>query len=98
MSNFRDVWGGFVIMVYCCILGLVLALAGGMVIDRLYTGLDNMDWFDDADPDWSGDDWGDLHATLNLYYWFCMAIPLVGVACFVKSVLARQGYDQYLNQ
>lgn len=98
MSNFRDVWGGFVIMVFCCLLGLVLAFAGGMVIDHLYSGLDNLNWYDDADPDWTGNDWGDMNAALNVYYWFCMLIPVTGVACFVKTIIARQGYDQYLYQ
>jgi len=98
MSNWRDVWGGFVIMIYFCLFGLILAFAGGMVIDHLYTGLDNQDWFDDADPDWTGGDWGTLNSALNLWYFTCMVFPLVGVACFVKSVIARQGYDQYLYQ
>ena len=98
MSNFSDIWGGFVIMIACCLIGLVMALVGGLVLDNVYGNLDDQNWFDNADPDWTGDDWGNLMNTMNLYYGLCFLWPIVGFAAFIKTVIARQGYDQYLYQ
>ncbi len=97
MSNFRDLWGGFVIMVVACFMGLVMALVGGMVLDNVFTGVDDLGWFDEYGNTWDSD-WGNMFSLVNLYYFLCALFPIVGIACFVKTVIARQGYDEYLGQ
>lgn len=98
MSNFRDIWGGFIIMVACCIFGLIMALVGGIILDETFGHLDSLGWFDNADSDWTENGtWGNLFTTMNLYYFMCFLFPIVGIACFIKSIIASQGYDQYLE-
>lgn len=98
MSNFRDVWGGFLIMVVFCLTGAVMALSGGIVYDHMHSHMDGMGWFDDAPDTWTeGGTWSNLITTMNLWYGLCMLFPIVGIAAFFKSVIARQGYDQYLE-
>jgi hypothetical protein len=98
MSNFKDIWGGFYLMVACCVLGLILAFAGGYVLDRLYGGLDDMGLIDSTNPDWTNGSWEVLGGAMNLYYFFCFLLPIIGIACFIKTIIARQGYDQHLYQ
>ena len=95
MSNFRDLWGGFVIMVACCLMGLIMSLTGGIVLDNLHDHVDTLGWFDTyASGQWANN-WGDYNMVNNLYYGLCFLFPLIGIACFIKTVIARQGYDQY---
>lgn len=97
MSNFRDLWGGFAIMVFCILAGIIMSLAGGIVIDYTHGHIDALGWFDTYnswDPNWGG-----LSMIENLYYGFWgFLIPCAGVAFFLKTAIARQGYDQYLGQ
>jgi len=95
MSNFRDLWGGFVIMLACCLMGIVMALTGGVVLDHMHNFFDGMGWFDEyADNGWAMN-WGNYNMANNLYYGLCFLFPLIGIACFIKTLIARQGYDQY---
>lgn len=98
MSNFRDIWGGFVIMVAFCIIGIVMALTGGLILDETFGHLDVLGWFDNAPSSWTeGGTWSNLFTVMNLYYFLCFLFPVIGIAAFVKSVIASQGYDQYLE-
>lgn len=98
MSNFRDVWGGFIIMISFCLFGVVLALAGGLVLDEFLGHFDKIGYLDNANPEWTeGGTWSNLFTTVNLYYFVCFLFPIIGIAAFVKSVIASQGYDQYLE-
>lgn len=85
-------------MVAFCMFGVVMALAGGMILDETFGHFDMLGWFDNAPSQWTeGGTWSTLFTTMNLYYFLCFLFPIVGVACFVKSVIASQGYDQYLE-
>lgn len=93
MSSFDDVYGGFIVMVTLCVMALILALLGGYLIDQLW------EFFNLAGAVDLNDNWGSIsvqNQALNLYYLVICIMPVAGVASFVKSVIKRQGYNQYL--
>ena len=95
MSSFSDIWQGFVIMVVFCIVGAVMALFGGLILDQVYLRMDIMGAFD-VPPAWDSMD--ELNFGMNLYYGVCMLFPIVGIAAFIKTIIRKQGYDSYLGQ
>jgi len=78
-----------------CIVGAVLALFGGLMLDQIYLRMDIMGMFD-VPPQW--DSMGSINFGMNLFYGVCFLFPVVGIACFIKSLLKRQGYDSYGGQ
>lgn len=98
MSNARDVWGGFLIMVGSCIFGFLLSLVGGYVLDNFWDSYDDAGYADEyGDNAWSNG-WGDFNLARNVFFFICWIFPIVGTAAFVKTVIRRQGYDMYLGQ
>jgi len=96
MSNFRDLWGGFVIGTMFILVGVIMSFTGGIVIDYTHAHFDSQGWFDEYE-DWGGG-FGTMNLAINLYYmFFGGACPIIGAACLIKSVIAREGRDQYIG-
>jgi len=89
--RFVPVWQGFVIMVICILIGLLLSMTGGVVVDTIVTELDEQG-FDDVPDKWNYQ--GNQNSMVNLFYVVVYIIPLLGIIIFIMSVIARQQYDQ----
>lgn len=83
--------GGVVIMVVCILTAIILALCGGLVIDQFYGSMFEAGMYDDVHGGW--DTSGEFYTLVNAWFFFCIAIALVGVIAFVLSWLRREGVD-----
>ena len=93
MSNFDDLWGGFCVMLTLCVMGLILSMFGGYLADNLWKQFDLAGAVD------LNDNWrsiGTQNMALNIYYLVCCLFPVVGIASFIKTVIRRQGYNNYI--
>ncbi len=95
MSNFRDVWSGFLIMVFFCMVGVLWSYVGGMLIDQTYYYLQSRNMFPANGSEWANA--GDINFIVNLHYGICYFFPILGIALFIRTVIRRQGYDQYVE-
>jgi preprotein translocase subunit SecG len=92
MTNFVSVWQGFVIMVVCIIIGILMSFAGGTALESILDGYAQAGVYD-VPAEW--DTMGEINLLVNIYYLMMYLFPVVGIACFVVSVLKRQKYDRY---
>ena len=89
--QFIPVWQGFVVMVICMLLGVIMSMTGGVIVDTLVTELDEQG-FDDVPDAWDYE--GNQNIFVNLFYVVMYMIPLIGIIVFIMSVIARQQYDE----
>lgn len=95
MSNFDDIYQGFVIMVSFIFIGIILSFFGGYILDHVFATF-NRAGILDVPPDWQS--MGGTFTMMNIWYLVCWLFPVVGVAAFLKTIIRKQGYDQYLMQ
>lgn len=93
-APFASVWEGFMIMLICCIIGVVLSFAGGMILDTQITAYEEQGLWD-VSPDWGIR--GQVGFLTNLYMLLMYGIPVMGILSFVVTIFWRQKYDQYIN-
>lgn len=88
---------GFVIMLICICSGILLAYAGGMFIDTLTMGdtgellLNNSG----VAPEWQTAQFSTMWFLINLYYFICYCLPVLGIVIFIQSILPRTPGDRY---
>jgi hypothetical protein len=87
MADFDGLWMGFVTMVGCCLLGLLLSMFGGLILDSMWKQMDIAGAFD-VSPAWQSV--GTQYASLNLWYFFCALIPVLGIFNFVYSLIKKK--------
>jgi len=98
MATFQIFGTGFVLMIVCITLGILMAYAGGTLIDRLTMGdtgdilLNNSH----VSPDFQKAQQGTMWWFVNLYYFICYALPVLGIVIFIQSILPKTSGDRYL--
>ena len=92
MTNFVTVWEGFVIMVVCIIVGIIMSFAGGTILESMIDGYTTAGVYD-VPAEWNP--MGGVNTLVNIYFFLMYLIPVIGIACFIISVLKRQKYDRY---
>lgn len=92
MTSFSAVWQGFVIMVVTIVIGVMMSLAGGTILDALVDGFMLAGVYD-VPAEW--DQSGTINLAINLYYFLMYVIPVMGVAIFVVTIHQRKRYDRY---
>lgn len=95
MSNFDSIYQGFVIMIACCITGLILSMFGGFILDHLFSYFDAANMFD-LPPQWNT--MGGTFTVINIWYLICFVFPVIGIGSFLKTLIQRQGYDSMVMQ
>lgn len=91
MTKYWSVQQGFIMMVVCMVTGLLLSYFGGMILDTLYAGLENIGINGGAGTAW--DTTRPINIFINLFYAVCYGLPLIGVAIFGLSLTRRNRYD-----
>lgn len=92
MTSFSAVWQGFIIMIVTIVIGVMMSLAGGTILDGLVDGF-TMAGVYDVPAEW--DQSGTINLVINLYYFLMYVIPLLGVAIFLVTIHQRKRYDRY---
>ena len=93
MSNFDDLYQGFVIMISFCIVGIILALFGGYILDMVFKYFDAAGVLD-VPPNWQT--MGSSYVVMNIWYLWCGLFPVIGIAAFIKTLIRREGRDNYI--
>lgn len=91
---------GFVIMIACCIVGFIMAFLGGLLIDSLYTELDDQGYINGGEH--INAKWGSIQEStsnffINLYFFIAYIVPVLGAAVFFKSTVVETSGSQYLR-
>lgn len=90
---------GFIIMIICITCGILLSYVGGMFIDSLTMGdtgellLNNTQV--PISTEWRTAQFGQMWFLVNLYYFLCYCIPVLGIVIFIQSILPRTSGDRY---
>lgn len=98
-ATYQSFYTGYVIFVMCCIVGFLMAFAGGMLIDRLYITLDDQGYIQgDKIPE----SWGDIQGEtmfwfINAFYFLCYMVPMLGGGVYIQGIAKRTSGSQYLR-
>jgi hypothetical protein len=90
---------GFIIMVICIACGILLSYAGGMFIDTLTMGRTGETLINNTEihisTEWRQAQYNSMWWFINLYYFLCYCIPVLGIGIFIQSILPRTTGDRY---
>ncbi len=92
MSSSKALFNGFMVMIYCLIIGVVLNMSLAHGLDVMLVKFDALGMFD-VPAAW--DSAGKVTRLVNLFYFFEYAIPVIGIAYFFVSATRKQQYDKY---
>ena len=91
-TTFSTFWWGFVAFFLFCVVGLIMSFWGGYLIDMIH----------DESTDWPGQDSDFADGSLWLVYWFinmyyfvCYCIPVLGAVIFGQSLVKRVRVSGY---
>jgi ABC-type amino acid transport system permease subunit len=89
---------GFILMIVCIAAGILLAFVGGTVIDTMTMGKTGEPFVNNSDipTEWKNSQDATMWWFINLYYFICYALPVLGVAIFIQSILPKTSGDKYL--
>lgn len=84
-------------MIVCITLGILMSFAGGSMIDSLTMGSTGQLLTNNShvSPGFQAAQTSTMYWFINLYYFLCYAIPLLGIAIFIQSILPRTSGDRY---
>lgn len=94
--SFQVFGTGFMLMIICIAIGILMSFAGGTLIDIMTMG-DTGDLFinnSGVSADFQTAQNGTIFWFINLYYFLCYAIPLLGIAIFIQSILPKTTGDR----
>jgi hypothetical protein len=94
--SFQVFGTGFVLMILCIAIGILMSFAGGTLIDTMTTGETGEMFVNNSgvSPAFQEAQDGTIFWFINLYYFLCYAIPMLGVAIFIQSILPRTTGDR----
>lgn len=98
-ATFQTFYFGFVVLFLCCFVAFLMSFAGGLFIDRLYSGLDarNLIGSPGLSADWAAAQASSIYTMMNLYYGLCYITPFIGLAVFFQSIAKRTSGSQYIR-
>ena len=98
-ATYQSFYTGWVIFFVCCITGFLMAFSGGMLIDRLYQSLDEAGYIQGAhiSTDWADAQGATAFWFINLFYFMCYMIPVLGGAVFIQGIAKRTSGNQYIR-
>lgn len=95
MASFRSFLAGFKIMVATIAVGTILSFVGGLAIDMIYSNMNEAGYFDPingTDSKWT--DLSTINYLINLFYFLCYLLPLLGFSAFFLNTIRKQEYDE----
>lgn len=98
-ATYQSFYTGYVVLIICCITAFIMAFAGGMLIDRLYTNLDSLGYIQGSaiPADWGIVQGNTMWWFINLFYFLCYMVPFLGLAVFFQSIAKRTSGSQYIR-
>jgi hypothetical protein len=89
---------GFMLMIFCIGCGILLAFAGGTVIDMLTMGSTGELLTNNShvSTDFKAAQSATMYWFINLYYFICYALPVLGIGIFIQSILPQTSGDRYI--
>lgn len=95
MTSYWNVHQGFLIMLFCVMMGYMFAFSGGYMIDWfLVKAYENEHFQDPLGTAWEGKSEPFVHFWINLYYIIVCIFPLIGIGVFLMTILRKQQYDE----
>lgn len=95
MGDFRDFFGGFLIMIAFCFIGLLFAFGGGLMLDQTTTKLHDSGITDNMDPGWEVGYQGRVDLMKNIFFWGARLMPLLGIGIFFITIVRKTRYDKF---
>lgn len=97
-ADFQIFGMGFVLMIICIAIGILMSFAGGTVIDILTTGTGGKALLNNSmvSSDFQASQQSTMWFFVNLYYFLCYAVPVLGIVIFIQSILPRTSGDRYV--
>lgn len=93
MTTFSTFWWGFLAFVVFCVAGLIMAFWGGFLIDTVFEQSHNLP---NQDTPTAYAMQRDIYWFVNLYYFICYLIPVLGAVIFGQSIVKRVRGSTYL--
>jgi len=96
--SFQVFGTGFILMIVCITLGILMSFGGGTLIDLMTMGetgellLNNTG----VSAEFQAAQLGTMFWFINLYYFMCYAIPLLGIVIFIQSILPKTAGDRQI--
>ena len=106
MASVQQYLIGFILLVAAGLTGFILSWQGGMVMDMFFnngtamgmSSLSNKDQVAVSNTTFyktSSNGAGTMPFVMNIFYFGCYFIPLLGVAWYWQSLVKYQSYDTY---
>ena len=92
MATFSTFWWGFLAFCICCVTGLILSFLGGYFIEILHEQAITLPGHD---SDFAVQTQGNVYWYINLFYFVCYCIPILGAVIFGQSVVKRVRVSGY---
>jgi hypothetical protein len=98
MGSIQIFGTGFAIMLVCIGIGIILAFSGGTVIDSLTMGSTGQLIMNNTQvsPGFQNAQNTTVWFFINLYYFMCYAVPILGIGIFIQSILPKTSGDRYI--
>lgn len=90
-ATFQAYFTGWVLLVMFCLVGFLASFMGGLIIDSLYTNLDNQGLIQSTDvsAEWNHAQASTMWTYINGYYLFCFCCPLLGLLLFFQHMVRK---------
>lgn len=92
MSSAKSLINGFMVMMYCVIIGIILNISLAHGLDVMLVKFADIGMFD-VPAVW--DPTSNVTRHVNLFYLMMYLIPALGIAYFFLSAVKQQEYDRY---
>lgn len=99
-ATYQGFYTGWVIFFLCCLVGFYMAFLGGLMIDSLYTELDNRGYIGSTEhmsAEWSNIQDGTMWWFINSYYFLCCLVSVIGGFVFFQSIVRSTFGNRYIR-
>lgn len=98
-ATYQTFYFGYTILILCCFVSFLMAFAGGIFIDNLYTALNERSLIGSPglSSEWANVQVPHLYTLMNMFYGLCYIIPFLGLAVFFQSIARRTSGSQYVR-
>lgn len=99
-ATYQSFYTGWVIFFLCCLTGFYMAFLGGLMIDSLYTELDNRGFIDSTvymSAEWSDIQDETMWWFINAYYFLCCFVSTIGAVVFFQAIVRSTFGNRYIR-
>jgi len=99
-ATYQSFYTGWVIFFLCCLIGFYMAFLGGLMIDSLYTELDNQHYIDSTvhmPLEWANAQDATMWWFINAYYFLCCLVSIIGAFVFFQSIVRSTFGNRYIR-